>query len=353
MVNLEDYGWDSFFEAAQKEFDQDTKSEVGRVISVHKSRYEVVTSDGVFSCEILGKIQFANKEAVSPAVGDFVLLNRYRDTYTIRAVLTRKNYLTRQKKHDRFPKAFAANIDYAFVIQSVEEEDFNIKRLERILVHFKGENIKTAIVLNKIDRADEEGLHKLQSSLQHTFPHILIFLISVLKKKGIDELKSELVPSKTFIFIGSSGVGKSSLLNLLSGGEQAKTQEVSETTRKGKHTTSARRLYKLESGALIIDTPGTREFGMHSDDLAFEEAFFLISQYAKECFFSNCSHGREKGCAVHLAIEQGLISKEALDRYQELQHEKKQTPKEMRSSKNRYRGVSRSLRSGKRKKPRN
>ncbi len=350
-ISLKDYGWDSFFAEAKKKSKYHDK-EHGRVVAVHKSRYEVVTQSGIFSCEILGNIQFQKKDTMLPAVGDWVLLDSYRKTFVIVDILKRKNYLTRQKKHDSVPKGFAANVDIAFIIQSLEGDDFNIKRLERILVHLEKADIRPFLIFNKIDVLDEKALAETKERLARELPHLSSFFISVKEEIGLERLVSYFATGETIIFIGSSGVGKSSLLNRLSQKEQAKTQSVSDVTGKGKHTTSARRLFRLNSGALVIDTPGTREFGMHDEDFAFQDAFKYISELSTQCFFSNCSHGQEKECAVQSAIKAGELSPLALERYLHLQHEQTQSPKEMKISKNSHRGVSRSLRRGKKKKPR-
>lgn len=350
-INLEKYGWSSFFMNAKTGQAESLCFEHGRIISVHKSRYEVVTSDGIFSCEILGKIQFRKNPLEQPAVGDWVFLKKEHDTYVIYKVLPRLSLLKRQKKHDHFPKPIAANVDYAFIVQSAND-DFNIKRLERILVHVYDAGITPIIVINKIDLATAGTLRKIEEELQKINSTLDIVFTSYLTGQGIQELTSFLVPKKTIIFIGSSGVGKSSLINIFLGEKKQKTKTVTTATGKGRHTTTARRLLLLDSGVLVIDTPGTREFGMHDEDLSLKESFALVEEFQKQCKFANCLHNTEPDCQIRYALEQGLLDADTYKRYCLLQDELSQSAKQMRqgekqSSKKRSRQPLRSVRPGK------
>ncbi len=348
-INLEHYGWDDFFAVAKKS-STNNNLEHGRVVSVHKSRYEVVTSEGLFSCEILGNIQFQKDPLQQPAVGDWVLLKQEKETRVIHELLVRKSLIKRQKKHDNFPKPIAANIDVAIIVQSVGD-DFNIKRLDRILVHVYEAGITPVIVINKIDLADDISL--IQNDLQNLNHDIQVIYTSYKTGAGLDELENLLVPGDTVIFIGSSGVGKSSIINHMLGHELQTTQEVMESTGKGKHTTTSRRLIKMDNGVLVIDTPGTREFGMHSDGIdAIKDNFELIEKTALNCKFSNCSHGNEPQCAVRESLENGIIDNENYERYLLLQAESEKTAKQMRqdgkqSSRTRTEQPLRSVRPGK------
>lgn len=350
-INLEQYGWEDFFAFAKKS-SKNQHLEHGRIISVHKSRYEVVTCGGIFSCEILGNIQFRKDPLKQPAVGDWILLKKEKDTFVIHEVLERKSLIKRQKKHDNFPKPIAANVDCALIVQSVGP-DFNIKRIERILIHIYDAQVEPVIVINKIDLS-EDGLVQVKKSLESLNADIKIFFTSYKTGEGVSELEKALEPGKTIIFIGSSGVGKSSLINSMLGTPLQETQEISSSTGKGRHTTTSRRLIKLNSGILVIDTPGTREFGMHDDNFSLQESFEGIEKIAGECRFSNCSHQTEPECAILKALEEGKIEKEHYERYLFLQNELHQSAKQMRqnskqSSRNRVQPL-RSLRLGKTKK---
>ena len=329
-IDLTQYGWERFFADAKKRSSH-SNLEHGRVISVHKSRYEVITEIGLFSCEILGNLQFKKDPLLQPAVGDWVLLDRYKDTRIIVEILDRKSLLKRQKKHDRFPKPIAANIDRAIIVQSIGP-DFNIKRIERILVHIYEAGIQPVIIINKIDLATPDVIQDIKQDLYNLNHDIDVMFTSYKTGEGIGNIQQSLKPGETIIFIGSSGVGKSSLINMMLGTHVQETQHITESTGKGKHTTTARRLFKLDNGTLVIDTPGTREFGMHEDDSGVKESFEIIEYLATQCRFSNCSHDNEPDCAIRTAIENGALDHDTYERYQKLVHESSQTPKAIRQS---------------------
>jgi ribosome biogenesis GTPase len=329
-INLKDYGWDDFFADAKKS-SSNNYLEHGRIVSVHKSRYEVITTEGAFSCEILGNLQFQKNPLLLPAVGDWVLLDRYQDTRIVHQVLDRKSLIKRQKKHDNFPKPIAANIDRAIVVQAIGT-DFNIKRLERILVHVYEAGVIPIVVINKIDLAPQEVL-LVAEELKSLNQDITLIFTSYKTGKGIDTLEKTLTPGETVIFIGSSGVGKSSIINSMLGQPLQETNTITESTGKGRHTTTARRLIRLNNGVLVIDTPGTREFGMHSDDnVGIKQSFEYIESIALECKFSNCNHDNEPGCSIQQALAIGDIDRESYERYRVLQHELIQSAKQMRQA---------------------
>ena len=329
-INLEDYGWDDFFADAKKS-SSNNSLEHGRIVSVHKSRYEVITRHGTFSCEILGNLQFQKNPLMLPAVGDWVLFDYYRDTRIVHEVLARKSLIQRQKKHDHFPKPIAANIDRAIIIQAIGS-DFNIKRLERILVHVYEAQVIPLVVINKIDLA-VDGLDTVKKELANLNDDITVLFTSYTAGIGIDSLQKTLVPGETVIFIGSSGVGKSSIINSMLGQDIQETNSIMTTTGKGRHTTTARRLIRLDNGVLVIDTPGTREFGMHHDDnTSIKQSFDSLELIALECKFSNCSHVNEPGCSIQKALAVGDIDREHYERYKVLQHELTQSAKQMRQA---------------------
>lgn len=349
-INLAQYGWDTFF-AHAKNVSENSHLQHGRIISVHKSKYELVTAEGIFSCEILGNLQFQKNPLNKPAVGDWVLLDEKSGTKLIVEILPRKSLIKRQKKHDNFPKAIAANIDRGIVVQAIGP-DFNIKRLERILIHIIDADVTPMIIINKIDLADGE-LDTIKKSLKNLKYNIDILFTSYKTGEGISELEKILVPGETVIFIGSSGVGKSSIINAILGEKIQITAEITDKTGKGKHTTTARRLIKLANGVLVIDTPGTREFGMHGDDnTAIKQSFDYIENIALNCKFGNCGHSNEPGCAIVYALENGDIDIDHYKRYLTLHAESRQTAKQMRqkgkqSSRKKIDEPLRSIRKGK------
>ncbi|MCD5390146.1 MAG: ribosome small subunit-dependent GTPase A [Candidatus Pacebacteria bacterium] len=329
-INLADYGWNSFY-ADAKNSSENSHLEHGRIVSVHKSKYEVVINSGIFSCEILGNLQFQKNPLDKPAVGDWVLLDEEAGTKLIVEILARKSLIKRQKKHDNFPKPIAANIDRGIVVQAIGP-DFNIKRLERILIHIIDAGVEPMIIINKIDLADGE-LDDIKLAIKKLNYNIDILYTSYITGEGIDELAEKLTPGETVIFIGSSGVGKSSIINSMLGHAKQATREITDKTGKGKHTTTARRLILLDNAVLVIDTPGTREFGMHSDDnAAIKQSFDYIENVALGCQFGNCGHSNESGCAIRHALENGDIDTDNYKRYLVLQIESEQSAKQMRQA---------------------
>ncbi len=354
-VDLKEYGWDKFF-ANAKNLSKNRNLEHGRVISVHRSKYEVIKNDGIFSCEVLGNLQFQKNPFSKPSVGDWVLINKEAGTYIIAEVLKRKSFIKRQKKYDSFPKIIASNIDKTIIVQAIGL-DYSVKRLERILVHVYEAGVVPLVVINKTDMAGKDEILRIKKELNEINKDIQIIFTSYKTEEGVDRLEHNLKERETIIFIGSSGVGKSSIINHMLGENVLKTQEIVKSTGKGKHTTTARRLIKLKNGILVIDTPGTREFGMHIDDIeVFKKSFNKIEQISLCCKFSNCGHTNESGCVVKEALKNGDIQKEVYDRYLNLQDESQKTAKQMRqagkqSSKNRVGKQSfRSTRRGKTKK---
>jgi|AntAceMinimDraft_13_1070369.scaffolds.fasta_scaffold10155_3 ribosome biogenesis GTPase len=328
-TDLNNYGWDKFFDKS-KELSTQPTLEHGRVISVHKLHYDVILKNGLVTCDILGTIQFQKNPLDIPAVGDWVLVGWHADTPVIHELLTRKTLLKRQKKHDTFPKPIAANVDIAVVIQSARG-DFNISRLERILVHIQGADLYPIIIINKIDLVSDEDLSSIKNKVSDLNVHV--FYTSTKKPESLDEFVHFLGKGKTVVFIGSSGVGKSSLLNIIHGKEIQKTQAIMEKTGKGKHTTTARTLFKTKQGFLIIDTPGTREFGMNAEDnSAIEESFEDITELINKCRFSDCNHGNEPGCLIKEALRTEKLDSKKFSRYLELIQENNQSAKQMRQS---------------------
>lgn len=328
-IDLKKYGWDEFF-ADAKNSSNESHLEHGRVISVHKLHYDVFLEQGIVTCDILGVIQFQKDPLVQPAVGDWVLVGWHADTPVIHEVLARKTLLKRQKKHDTFPKPIAANVDHAVIIQSAQN-DYNINRIERILVHIHDAQMQPSIIINKTDLVSTAQLDEIKTELASF--DVPVFYTSTQMPESIGVFTRTLLPGSTVVFIGSSGVGKSSLLNIIHGTHLQKTQGIMEKTGKGKHTTTARTLFKTDQGFLIIDTPGTREFGMNNDDTeAIEENFDMISELSTQCKFNNCSHMNEPKCAIKEALENGNLDNEKYQRYISLVTENNQSAKQMRQS---------------------
>lgn len=298
--------------------------ELARVIKEHKERY--IISDGVheMQAEILGNLRYSASGRESfPAVGDFVSYMSFDENNAIiHQVLPRNSVLKRQavgKIGD--VQIIASNVDYAFIVQSVGQ-DFNINRVERYLTQVYSGNLNPILVITKVDLVDDVAIEEVKEKLLDRKISIPVYFLSNETGVGVEELLAVIENQKTYCFVGSSGVGKSSLVNRLVGGSQLETKEISTSTGKGKHTTSHRELIVLSSGGILIDTPGMREFGTADTASGIEEAFDVISELAMECKFSDCTHNQEDGCAVLEAVEQGDLDKQTLSNYHKLERER-------------------------------
>ncbi len=297
--------------------------DVGRVILEHKERYIVLNNKGEYDAEVLGQLRFnAEKRSDFPAVGDWVVFQEFNEGQAIiHAILPRINYLERKSVgSDRDRQLIATNIDTAFIVVAADR-DFSVNRIQRYLAIVLESKIEAVVVLNKIDLIEPEESTLLLQEIQGRIPDIPIVQASCENESGIDELKKHLEPGKTYCLLGSSGVGKSTLLNKLSGEHFMSTASISEATERGKHTTTHRELILLKNGAMVIDNPGMREVGMTSTSSGIQEVFDRISELALNCKYGDCQHISEDGCAVLEAVENGEITQEDYENYMRLQKE--------------------------------
>jgi ribosome biogenesis GTPase len=298
--------------------------ETGRIIAEHKERYIVRTNKGEFEAEITGNMRFtAENRSGYPAVGDWVAVKVYDPGIAIiYEILPRKSVLERQAIGKMGEKQLiAANIDCAFIVQSAGR-DFNINRIERYLTICHSAGIEPIIILSKTDLVSETELNDLLAEINARIKNMEVIPVSNQTRNGYDEFESRLVKGKTYCFLGSSGVGKSTLINNLSGREIMKTAPLSTSTKKGKHTTAHRELIVLENGSILIDNPGMREVGITDANGGLETTFDAIIRFADSCRFSDCTHTGEKGCAVIEAVEKGLISRASYENYLKMEKEK-------------------------------
>jgi len=323
-MTLEDLGYNTDFENYRNEQKLDSFT-VARVISEHKERYMVKTADKEYDAEIIGNLRFtAQERADFPAVGDWVAISEFDDSKAlIHAVYPRKSILERQtagKKSDK--QIIATNIDIAFIVQATDR-DFNINRIERYMTICNKSAVKPVIILNKIDLLDTSELETLMTSLKERINNVPIYPISNSSLEGIEPLKEIIEKGKTYCLLGSSGVGKSSLINTLLGKDFMKTDEISETTNRGKHVTTHRELIVIDNGGIIIDNPGMREVGIADSAEGIEATFESISEFAHNCRFKDCTHTSESGCAVIEAVEKGEIDRSSYENYLRMEREKK------------------------------
>ncbi|MCX6307263.1 MAG: ribosome small subunit-dependent GTPase A, partial [Bacteroidia bacterium] len=285
MMRLEDLGFNDSLEPFRLD-----GFEIGRIIAEHKERYVVLTLQGEFDAEITGNLRFtATKREDFPAVGDWVTLTPYdADVAIIHSILPRFSTIKRQAV-GQFGEVqlIATNIDFAFIIQAADR-DFNINRLERYLILCNSSKVVPIIVLSKTDLIDERRLQEIVESIKTRIEQVLILPISNETKQGYDALKAVLKPGRTYCMLGSSGVGKSTLLNTLSGRSIMKTNTISTSTNKGRHVTSHRELILLKDGGILIDNPGMREVGIADTTEGLERTFDKIVQLSRQCKFKDC-----------------------------------------------------------------
>lgn len=295
----------------------------GRVTREHKERYIVITEQGEFDAEVTGNLRFsAVAREDFPAVGDWVLLTTYEHNFAvIHSVLPRKSVLTRSGSSAAGEsQIIAANVDTAFLVQAADR-DFNLNRLERYLSICYTAGVDPVVVLTKTDLSDQDRLSEITGSIMKRHSGLDLFPVSSKTGTGFEELKKFIETGKTYCFLGSSGVGKSTLINKLAGREVMATGSVSESTSKGKHVTTHRELVIMEGGGILIDNPGMREVGVAAQSEGSAEVFDLIYQTGSGCKFKDCTHTSETGCAVLKAVESGEIDEAMYQNYLKIRKE--------------------------------
>ena len=321
MYDLESLGWNSDFEAEFQAHAKDGYS-VARVALEHRGSYRVYTASGELPAVLTGRLRFiASSQAELPAVGDWVVISQpHGESRTqIHAVLPRRSKFSRKAAgSETQEQVVAANIDTVFLVQGLDG-DFNTRRLERYLVAAYESNATPVVILNKADLCDdvEQKLREVEA----TAFGIAAYAISSIDGRGVDRLDKYIGRGLTVAFLGSSGVGKSTLINRLIGENVQKTAEVREHDSRGRHTTTHRELIVLKSGGVLIDTPGMRELQLWDAGDSLGETFGDIESIAAACHFSDCSHKSEPGCAVREAIEQGSLERDRFDNYLKMEKE--------------------------------
>lgn len=294
---------------------------VGRVISVNKNNWNVLFNNE----NVIATIRKKKNRDELPVVGDYVIINKDEyDNYTIEEIVNRKNTLkklsidrTTEKYKNGKEQILASNVDIVFIVTSLNN-DFNIARLERLVLLGNKANSKIAFILTKSDLCSIKDRENYRKIIEERFNYP-VFIISSYNKEGIDDLKSVWKENETAVFIGSSGVGKSTLINTLLDNSEIKTNDIRHKDDKGKHTTTSRNLYILNDSRIVIDEPGIRSVASNDMNSDLNVVFSKIIELSKECKYTTCTHENIKVCRILQAIENGEISQKEFNRYKKLQ----------------------------------
>lgn len=294
---------------------------IGRIISVNKNNWNVLFNNE----NVIATIRKKKNRDELPVVGDYVTINKDEyDNYTIEEIVNRKNTLKKlsidratEKYKNGKEQILASNVDIVFIVTSLNN-DFNIARLERLVLLGNKANSKIAFILTKSDLCSIKDRENYRKIIEERFNYP-VFIISSYNKEGIDDLKSVWKENETAVFIGSSGVGKSTLINTLLDNSEIRTNDIRHKDDKGKHTTTSRNLYILKDSRIVIDEPGIRSVASNDMNSDLNVVFSKIIELSKECKYTTCTHENIKVCRILQAIENGEISQEEFNRYKKLQ----------------------------------
>ena len=320
-MDLQALGFDDWFAARAGTVLTDGQS-AARVMAVDRGVFVVRDNHGETAAELSGRFRFSNESSLDfPCVGDWVGVNRESpEQATIHTVLPRRTFLRRKRPGKAIDyQMIATNLDVVFIFQSCHY-DFNIPRLDRYLVAANDGHITPVIILSKTDLVSADELERMVERIREAGISTLLLPLSSATGAGVDAIRDLLKPGKTFCLLGSSGVGKTTLINRLIGEDMFRTLAVSGSG-EGMHATTRRQLIPLDNGALLLDTPGMRELGLLGSGAGLDDNFAIIRELSVDCRFSNCSHSREPGCAVLMAIDNGELSREQYDSYIKLSKE--------------------------------
>jgi ribosome biogenesis GTPase len=316
MIDLDTLGWD---DEREEQFAPHRGGGLvpGRVAVQHRGAYDVLEPHGERRCEVLPRlVKEASSRADLPVVGDWVALDP--DTRLIHAMLPRRSRVSRRRAGESdMEQVLVANVDIVFIVSSLNEE-LNLRRIERYLTLALESGARPVVVLTKADLhpAPERPRREVEALAGGVTVHV----ISAKTGAGLVELGRELGPGVTGVLLGSSGVGKSTLVNTLTGDETLATGEIRQDGR-GRHTTTRRSLILLPGGGILIDTPGLRELQLWESGEGLEEAFADVTSLFEHCRFSDCTHESEPGCAVRAALAGGVLASERWESYRKLEQE--------------------------------
>jgi ribosome biogenesis GTPase / thiamine phosphate phosphatase len=311
-MSLEEWGWNEETAEELKNFGL----QPGRIIGQGKDIYTMAVETGTSIGRVSGA--FGYRAAIAsdyPVVGDFVGYHGEDGQGIIERVLPRMGVLSRQSSGKEIEEQIlASNIDTVFLIYGLDGgRGYNVHLLERMLTLVAGSGARPVVVLNKSDLCEDAEV--ILTEAQKAAPGAKIILSSIITGEGISDIKACLVKEKTHFFFGKSGVGKSSLINAAAGYDMRKTTSIREQDGKGRHTTTSRDLVRLPEGALLIDSPGLREFALWSDQESLDAVFPEIAEFASACRFRDCGHISEPECGVRDALAAGALSEERYESF--------------------------------------
>ena len=320
-MDLNVLGWNDFFEESWKAHDRHAL-EPGRVIEEQKEAYRVVGASGELAAEITGRLRYAALERSDfPAVGDWVAMEAFPEEgkALIHLVLPRRTKLSRKAAGDRtVEQILVTNVDTAFVVMSLNA-DFNLRRLERYLGAVWQSGAQPVVLLSKADLCGDR--EALGLDVAEATPGVNSHVLSAYTGEGLGALEPYIGSGRTVVLLGSSGVGKSTIINRLLGSETQKTLEIRSADDRGRHATTYRRLFLMPSGGVLIDTPGMREFEAWDAETGLEDAFDELAAISANCRFRDCTHETEPGCAVLAGVAGGTLDPDRLANYRKLKRE--------------------------------
>jgi ribosome biogenesis GTPase len=322
MMKLSDMGFDQWFQEHVSDLREEGRS-IARISAVDRGSYLVRNQNGEVPAELAGKFYFQVESSVDlPCVGDWVTVQYHNnDTVAIiHEVFPRKTFLRRKSAGEKVDfQMIAANIEVAFLVQSCRF-DFNLRRMDRYLVMAADGGVEPIVVLTKTDLITPEELEQKFAAIQSSTISARVLALSNITGIGFDEFQQVLVPGRTYCLLGSSGVGKTTLINRLIGENAFETKAVSGTG-EGTHTTARRQLIVLNQGSMLIDTPGMRELGLLGVSEGVNQGFQEVLRLSLNCRYPNCGHTQEPGCAVRAAVISGVLNEDRYSSYMKLKKE--------------------------------